>query len=164
MEERKHLLMYVEQVFMILGISLLVTTATCAIVGEEAREYSTMFALGSGGIPVNTVWEYLLSSVCVTALRFVFFTDALIKRWSVAARTIGMVGVVIVLVGVLAYVFGWFPVDDPKCWLACLVSFGVCFALSAVLSVKKEQMENRQLEAALRQMKETEEHKTGRRI
>ena len=164
MEERKHLLIYVEQVFMILGISLLVTTATCAIVGEEAREYSTMFALGSGGIPVNTVWEYLLSSVCITALRFVFFTDALIKRWSVAARTIGMVGVVIVLVGVLAYVFGWFPVDDPRCWLACLVSFGICFVLSAVMSVKKERLENRQLEEALRKMKETEEHKTGRRI
>lgn len=156
MEERKHLLMYVEQVFMILGVSLLVIAVTCAIVGEEAQEYSTMFVLGSGGIPVNTVWEYLLSSVCVTALRFVFFTDALIKRWSVAGRTIGMVGAVIVLVGVLAYVFGWFPVDDPQCWLACLVSFGVCFTLSAVLSVKKERLENRQLEAALRQMKEKE--------
>lgn len=155
MEERKHLLTYVEQVFMVLGISLLVVAVTCAIVGEEARQYSTMFALGSAGIPVNTVLEYLLSSVCITALRFVFFTDTLIKRWSVAGRTIGMLGAVIVLIGVLAYVFGWFPVDDPKCWLAFLVSFGVCFLFSAVVSVKKERSENQQLERALRQMKES---------
>lgn len=155
MEERKHLLTYVEQVFMVLGISLLVVAVTCAIVGEEAQQYSTMFALGSVGIPVNTVLEYLMSSVCITALRFVFFTDTLIKRWSVAGRTIGMLGAVIVLIGVLAYMFGWFPVDDPKCWLAFLVSFGVCFLFSAVVSVKKERLENQQLERALRQMKES---------
>lgn len=155
MEERKHLLMYVEHTFMILGISLLVITVTCAVVGEEAQEYSTMFALGSAGIPVNTILQYLLSSVCITALRFVFFTDALIKRWSVAGRTIGMLGAVVVLIGVLAYVFGWFPVNDPKCWIACLISFSVCFLLSAVLSVKKERLENRQLERALRQIKES---------
>ncbi|MDE5951956.1 MAG: hypothetical protein K2H12_10295 [Acetatifactor sp.] len=155
MEERKHLFMYVEHTFMILGISLLVITVICAVVGEEAQEYSTMFSLGSAGIPVNTILQYLLSSVCITALRVVFFTDALIKRWSVAGRTIGMLGAVVVLIGVLAYVFGWFPVNDPKCWMAFLISFGVCFLLSAVLSVKKERVENRQLERALRQMKES---------
>lgn len=159
MEERKHFLRYVEQTFMILGVSLLAVAVTCAAVGEEAREYSTMFALGGGGIPLNTIWEYLLCSVCVTALRFVFFTDVLIKRWSVAARTIGMVGAVIVMSGVMAYGFGWFPVDDPKCWLAFLGSFGICFALSAALSVKKERLENRQLERALRQMKESAQEK-----
>ena len=70
MEERKHLLTYVEQVFMILGISLLAVTLICAAVGEEAREYSTMFALGAEGIPIHTIGEYLLSSVCITTLRF----------------------------------------------------------------------------------------------
>lgn len=155
MEEKKHLLMYVEHIFTILGVSLLVITVTCAVVGEEAQEYSTMFALGGAGIPVNTILQFLLSSVCITALRVVFFTDALIKRWSVAGRTIGMLGAVVVLTGVLAYVFGWFPVNDPKCWMAFLISFGVCFLLSAVLSVKKERLENRQLERALRQMKES---------
>lgn len=99
MEERKHLITYVEQVFMILGISLLVITLICAVVGEESREYSTMFALGDKGIPIHTILEYLLSSVCITALRFVFFTDTLIKSWSLAGRTVGMLGAVIALVG-----------------------------------------------------------------
>ena len=157
MGERKHFLTYVEQVFMILGVSLLVVTGICAILGEEAQGYSTMFALGSEGIPINTVMEYLLSSVCITALRFVFFTDALIKRWTTAGRTIAMVAAVIILVGVFAYVFGWFPVDNPECWMAFLVSFGICFVLSAVLSVKKERLENKQLERALQQMKESKQ-------
>lgn len=154
MEERKHFLSYVEQVFMTLGISLLVITLICAVVGEEAREYSTMFVLGDEGIPIHTILEYLLSSVCITALRFVFLTDTLIKSWSLAGRTVGMLGTVIVLIGGLACLFGWFPVDDPKCWAAFLISFGICFLVSALLSAKKEQQENRQLEKALRQMKE----------
>lgn len=163
MEERKHFLTYLEQVFMILGISLLVVTVISAVLGEKAQGYSTMFALGSEGIPLNTVLEYLLSSLCVTALRFVFFTDTLIKRWSMAGRIIGMLAAVIVLVGVYAYVFGWFPVDDPKSWLAFMISFGVCFAISAVLSVRKERMENRQLERALQRMKESIQE-TGNRM
>lgn len=154
MEERKHLITYVEQVFMILGISLLVITLICAVVGEESREYSTMFALGDKGIPIHTILEYLLSSVCITALRFVFFTDTLIKSWSLAGRTVGMLGAVIALVGGLVYLFGWFPVDDPKCWAAFFISFGICFLVSALLSAKKEQQENRQLERALQKMKE----------
>ena len=68
-----------------------------------------------------------------------------------------MVAAVIILVGVFAYAFGWFPVDDPKCWMAFLVSFGICFVLSAVLSVKKERLENQQLERALQQMKESKQ-------
>ena len=53
MEEKKHLLMYVEHIFTTLGVSLLVITVTCAVVGEEAQEYSTMFALGGAGIPAH---------------------------------------------------------------------------------------------------------------
>lgn len=159
MEERKHLLIYVEQVFMILGISLFALTLICAVVGKEAWEYSTMFALEDKGIPIYTIGEFLLFSICITVLRFIFFTDTLIKKWSLAGRTAGMLGAVSALSGGLAYLFGWFPVDDPKCWLAFFISFGICFLISAALSVKKEQMENRQLEAALQQVKEAAELK-----
>ncbi len=154
MEERKHLLAYVEQVFMVFGISIVALSAICVVAGEEAREISTMFALGAEGIPLSTLGQYLLSSLCITALRFVFFTDALIRRWTLAARTAGMLVAVTVLTGGLAYLFGWFPVNEPICWVAFLVSFGVCFITAAVFSAKKERAENRQLENALRRMKE----------
>ena len=68
-----------------------------------------------------------------------------------------MAGAVTALTGGLAYLFGWFPVNDPKCWVAFFISFGICLLISALLSIKKEQMENRQLEEALRKVKESEE-------
>lgn len=100
MEERKHLLDYLTQVFTIFGITILAISIICTLLGEAAAGESTMFRLGSGGIPVETVFQYLLTSICVTALRFVFFTDILIKKMSVTGRTVGMLAAVIVLVGI----------------------------------------------------------------
>ena len=113
-----------------------------------------MFAMGSRGIPMNTVFQYLLSSVCVVLLRILFFSDIWLKKMGVAKRTVSMCVSVIVLVGMFAWLFGWFPVDEPGCWLSFLVSFGICFAVSAAASVWKERMENRQLACGLEKLKE----------
>ncbi|MCM1120908.1 MAG: hypothetical protein NC543_16300 [bacterium] len=156
MEEKKHLLHYLEQVFVIFGVSILIVEVICRIFGEEARQYSTMFELGNAGVPFHTVLEYLLASVCITVLRFVFFTDVLIRRWSLAARIVGMLSAVTALSGGLSYVFGWFPVSDPKCWAAFFISFGICFVLGTALSAWGERMENRQLEDALQRMQNRE--------
>lgn len=153
MEERKHMIAYVGQAFMIFGITMAVLAAICTAVGDGAKGFSSMYAFGSGAIPVWTVFQFLLSSICITALRVLFFTDILIKKMSVAKRTVSMVALVIVLIGVFAAVFGWFPVDDPKCWAACLISFAICFAVSAVFSVIKERAENKRLAAGLQQLK-----------
>ena len=123
MEEKKGLLDYLGETFVIFGITLLVIAVTCLMAGEEAKEYSSMFALGREGIPLATIFEYLLSSACVTLLRFLFFSEVLLKKMSVTKRTGGMLISVIAMVGVFAFVFGWFPVDEPKCWAA----FFVCF-------------------------------------
>lgn len=149
MEERKHLLDYLAQVFSIFGVTLLVISVIGVLTGEEAAEKSTMFRLGSAGIPVETVFQYLLTSVCVTALRFLFFTDILIKKLSVAKRTVGMLAAVIALIGAFSWLFGWFPVDEPEGWIAFFICFGLCFAVSAAVSVIKENVENRQLEDRL---------------
>ena len=154
MEERKHLFDYAGQVFMIFGLTMAVVAAICAVVGDEAKGYSTMFVFGSGGVPIRTVFQFLLSSVCITALRVLFFTDIFIKRMSVAKRTVSMVALVIALIGIFAAAFGWFPVNDPKCWAACLISFAICFAVSAAFSVIKERAENRRLADGLLKLKE----------
>lgn len=153
MEERKHLLDYLAQVFIVFGITLLVLSVICIWVGDEATGESSMFRLGSEGIPVETAFQYLLTSICVTALRFVFFTDALIKKMSVTGRTVGMLAVVIALIGAFSWLFGWFPVEKVSGWLAFLISFGICFGVSAAVSAWKEKTENRRLEDGLENLK-----------
>lgn len=157
MEERKHLLDYLTQVFTIFGITIFVIGIICTLLGEEAAGESTMFRLGSGGIPVETVFQYLLTSICVTALRFVFFTDVLLKKMSVTGRTVGMLAAVIVLIGVFSCLFGWFPVDEAEGWIAFLICFGICFVISAAVSAYRERVENRRLKDGLENLKKKQE-------
>ena len=154
MEERKHLLDYLAQTMIVFGTTLLIITVICHFIGNEAKGYSTMFALGNAGIPVNTILQYLLSSILIMGFRFLFFTDTVIRKMTIAQRTAAMLISTVALIGIFAYLFGWFPVDDPKCWLCFLICFGICFVISSVVSTLKETMDNKQLEAALKNLKE----------
>lgn len=154
MEERKNVLDYLTQVMLIFGVTLLAIAFVCRLAGDDAMEYSTMFALGSQGVPIDTVWQYLLSSACIAGLRLLFFSDAVIKKMSIVKRTIAMMISVIALVGVFAWLFGWFPVDELKYWMFFLVCFGISFAASVIASAVKEDMENKRLEEGLRLLKE----------
>ncbi len=162
MEERKGILDYLGQVFVIFGVTLLGVAVTCCAVGAEAREYSSMFALGREGIPLGTVFEYLLSSVCITLLRFLFFTDALLKKMSMTKRTVGMLVSVVCMIGIFAHVFGWFPVDEPKCWVAFFMCFAVCFVVSLSASALRERRENKKLAEALKRWKEGQDGNAGK--
>lgn len=154
MREKKNLLDYMAQVMIAFGAAMLAITGLCYLVGDEAREYSSIFVLGREGIPLNTILEFLLASVCITVIRFLFFSDSVIRKMSIAKRTIGMLASVIALTGLLAYLFGWFPIDDPKCWISFLISFGICFVISVAVSTLKESLDNKRLEEGLQQLKE----------
>lgn len=153
-ETRKTLLDYLEQTMLIFGTTLLAIAFVCWLVGGEAMEYSSMFALGSDGVPIHTVWQYLLSSACIAGLRLLFFSDAVIKKMSIVKRTIAMLIAVVVLIGIFAWIFDWFPVEELKFWLYFFVCFGISFAASVIASACKENMDNRRLEAGLKRLKE----------
>lgn len=155
MEERKHLLDYLAQVMIIFGCTVLAIAVIDYFVGDKASDISSMFALGRSGIPLDTIFQYLLSSVCVTALRILFFSDLLIKRLSTALRTIGMLLSVIACISIFSFRFHWFPVNDPGCWLIFLICFAICFVVSLLASIWKERLDNRQLAEALQKLKET---------
>lgn len=162
LDERKHLLDYLAQVILVFGITLLIIAFICCLTGDDAKEHSTVFALGSAGIPINTIFQYLLSSACITLLRFLFFTDTVIRKMSIAIRTTLMLISVIVLIGIFAYIFGWFPVNEPKCWIIFMICFGICFVISMFVSVFKEAMDNKQLADGLKNLKEGQNGSTDR--
>ena len=154
MEERKNILDYMEQVFVIFGVTIILISIIGIAVGDDAKDYSSMFVLGSEGIPLNTIFQYLLSSVCITALRFVFFSDTLFKKVTTVKRMIGLMVSVIMLIGLFIYVFSWFPVNEVKCWIIFLVCFVICSTISTVVSILKERLENEKLADGLKHLKE----------
>ena len=148
---------YLSQVFMIFGISVLILNIFCLIFGGSAQDFSTIFSLGSSGLSVRTMMQFLLAIAVTILFRFLFMSDLLIKRMSMTARLIAMFAAAFLNIMVFVILCDWFPVNDPVSWTMFLVSFAVSCAVSTAVSVCREKYENRKLSEALRKLKEEED-------
>lgn len=156
MEEKKTIFDYLAQVMVVFGFSMLVMNVFCLIFGNSAKDFSAMFALGSGGIPVKVVFQFLCISVLLVGIRFVFFTDILIKKMPVWLRTVCMLTMVLVMISVFIIMFRWFPVTMWQPWAMFFICFGLSFVGSSFVMIIKEKAEDRKMEEALRRLKEKE--------
>ncbi len=143
-------------IMVVWGIEVLSLCVFCSLFGESAKEVSSMFELGSVGVPVATLLQYLILAIVITALRWLFFSDKLIKCLSVILRGAFMLVGTFISVGMSAAVFKWFPVNQAMSWIMFLVSFLICTVVSICVSVLKEKTENRKLQDALERLKKEE--------
>lgn len=160
MEERKNIFDYISQVFHIFGFTVSALCLFALLFGEGAREYSTMFALGAKGLSVVTLLEFLAVAVCITALRFLFFTDVIIKKLSVAWRTVCMFAATLLVMIAFVYRCGWFPTDMWEPWAMFVLCFGVSAGISTAVTACRERMENRRMEEALKRLKEERDERS----
>ncbi len=156
MKENTTIFDYLMQVMIVFGFSLLVLNLFCIFVGDAAKDYSTMFDLGSMGISVATTFQYLVVSTLIVAMRFLFFTDVIIRKMTIWLRTVSMVTCVILIIAVFAAVFRWFPVNMAKPWIMFFICFGISFVGSFFVMRLKEKAENKKLNDALDRLKEKE--------
>lgn len=154
MENRKTIFQYLNQVFCIFGISMLIIAVFSVIFGEETKEFSAIFALGKEGVPVKIMGQFFLSSVLLVGFRIVFFTEGIIKNMSVPKRTACMLGSAFATVAGFVYFCGWFPFYMWRAWLGFFISFGICFTVSLFIMRWQEKMENRKMEEGLKRIKE----------
>lgn len=154
MEDRKTIFDYIGQVFLIFGITIGILNIFCLLVGDSAKEISTIFSLGGEGLSVRTVFQFFLVSVCIAIAKFIFFTDTWIKRMSTPLRAVCMVSTILIVIVLFIRICGWFPVNMWRPWLMFFLCFGISFGISMGVSVVKERMENRKMEEALARLKE----------
>lgn len=154
MEKKKTVFDYLAQVFTIFGFAMLVMNVFCLVFGDSAKEFSTMYELGSQGIPVNIAFQFFCISILIVSVRFVFFTDSIIKKMPIWLRTICMLAAIVVIIAVFVIVFYWFPTDMWQPWAMFFVCFGLSFLGSYFVMRIKENTENKKMEEALRRLKE----------
>lgn len=154
MKEKKSVFDYLIHSFTIFGVTVLILAVLSGLCGEEAKEVSTIFALGGRGIPTATVFQFFLTSVLTSALNGLFFSDQWMKRLPIWGRTVGMLVSEVLMIVVFVAVFGWFPMDMWEPWLMFFVTFLVCFGVSVAVTALRERAENRKMELALNKMKE----------
>ncbi len=145
---------YLGQIVSIFGLMVIVLFVFTFFTGDMAKENSTMFALGSKGIPLKTLAQYFLLSVLINTLRFILFTDGLISRVSLTIRTFFMFFSVALLTALFAWLFGWFPVNKLGAWGSYLASFGFFGLFCSYVMAWKTDRENKEMEEALKRLKE----------
>lgn len=157
MDENNGIFDYLTRVLVVFGFSMLVMNIFCVIFGDSAQGLSSMFAMGSQGLPVETAFQYLGISALIVGIRALFFTDRLIKNMAIPLRTVCMLGSVVLIAVLFIIRFQWFPADMWQAWAMFFLCFIVCFIGSYLVMLLKEKTENRKLNEALSKLKKKEE-------
>ena len=156
MEDRQTIFDFAGQVFITFGFSIVALILLSTVVGEYAQDVSSIYSMGKAGLSTATMMQFFGVSVCITGLRFLFFTDRIIRQMSITKRTVCMLLSIIVLIGLCAIMFEWFPIDMWQPWIGFLISFSLCFAGSMFITRLKEKTEDRKMEEALQRLREEE--------
>ncbi len=154
---------FLNHFIMAFAISIIVICILAFTVGEQAKEISSVFALGKSGIPLSTVIQFLALAFILTLIEWIFCTDRLIKRLSLTLRIIGMLLANIMTVAFFAAIFGWFPVNMVMPWISFFICYAVCAAVSVIIVCAKEKKENEKLQEALELFKQEDMQSCKRR-
>lgn len=157
MEEKRTIFDYLAQVLIVFGFAILTINIFCLVFGDSAKEFSAMFALGNQGIPSKIVFQFLGVSVLIVGVRFIFFTDIIIKKMPVWMRTACMLTAVVAIIAFFVTAFHWFPADMWQPWAMFFICFGISFLGSYFVMMIREKVENKRMEEALQRLKEREE-------
>lgn len=161
----KNIFQYIGEVFCIYAVNMLTMTILTWIFGNEAQELSSMFTLGTKGIPLHLMVQFFALSIIIVAFKTLFFTDKIIKKMSTFIRTVLMLLSIIVVTAFFISVFGWFPVMMWEPWVMFLLLFGVFFAASTIVMTLKMKLEDKKMESGLERLKkrwEEEENDSGK--
>lgn len=157
MEEKRTVFDYLAQVLIIFGFAMLTLNVFCLVFGNSAKEFSAMFALGDRGIPVQIVFQFLVVAALLVGVRFLFFTDMVIKKMPVWLRTVCMLTVIVIIIAAFVIAFDWFPVNMWQPWAMFFICFILSFLGSYFVMMVKAKVENDRMDEALQRLKKMEE-------
>ena len=157
MEENKSITHYVSQIFATYGITVALFLLLGTMVGESVRASSSLFSLGREGYSLETLGQLFLLSIMITLIQIIFLTDRWIKKMSLLLRNICFFLVVILVIVLFSTVFAWFSIKEVGAWIGFFISFFVCMVISISISRLEEKAENKKMEQALENFKQTSE-------
>jgi len=125
-------------------------------IGDSGKNISSLFSMGSQGLSMSSLSQIFGLAILTTLIRAIIFSERLLKRWSLTARTIIMVVCCIAIIVVFIAMFDWFPNGTIVPWLFFSISFCLCFTISLVLTKSKQNRENKAMAEALEKLKKDE--------
>lgn len=144
---------FMAQVLIIFSVTLLFITFNGIFLGEAAKEYSSMFSLGNKGIAFDTILQVLLSSIVVSLINHVFFSEKIFKNMMALWKSILMIISIIVAIVIFIICFEWFQINLIEAWIGFFISFGGFFLVSTGIMVTKTKREAKKYDELLESYK-----------
>ena len=123
------------------------------IIGDNAKNISTLYSLGNMGFSLATLVQLLALAGVITLAQVTFLTDCWIKSMNMILRKILFFLVICVGIGIFAAVFTWFPINNIMAWVAFAMSYTISTVISVLISKLQENAENKKMEQALAKIK-----------
>ncbi len=154
MSKKEYIFQFLNKMFSIFGITIVVLSLFCLIIGEKVQHVSTLFDMGYAGLSLETIFQILLASFFITAINTLVFSDLLKLYISKTKRIVILVSFVFATIFIFIHLFKWFPTDILMTWLL----FGLCFIISSAISIYitfiTEKTDDKNMEIALKEFKE----------
>lgn len=163
MDKKKLFLQYIEEVFMIFGIMIMIMNVLCFIFGESAKGISQLFIFGNKGLSTSIMLQFFCIALISVILDYIFLTDKLIKNMSLLLRIICMMSFFLMIIISFIILFEWFPINMWEPWLLFGISFGISFLIGCVVNVRKERLENEKMARALEELKRSVDNEESNR-
>lgn len=149
---KKHLWTYFLNVMFSFGLTVAFSTIVIMLVSDEIKGETGMTMLGSEGIPIAFLLQFLIADMIVMAFRTLFLSDLFIKNMKPSLRVVLLLVTSLLTMTGFILVCGWFP----PVGLCVFIPGSVCaIIVNAVKLFRRENAKNKELADALEQYKST---------
>lgn len=144
---------FINKTFFIFGIIIFFLALESLVVGDSAKEVTTIFAIDGFGLPTKIIFQFLGLSMVVVVINQMMFHPKFLVNFSDKNRLILTVGLCFIAALLFIVIFKWFEMDSMISWGYFILCFLISYGLSNILATSKEKRENKKLEEALKEYK-----------
>jgi magnesium-transporting ATPase (P-type) len=138
-------------------LTVLVITLTGILIARytpDAKEISTLFVLGSAGLPYSAILQLAFCDLILAAFSVLLFSERFLTKMRFMWRFIFLYLSTLFTVSIFSMVCGWFPANNPLSWIAFILWLAICIAFAYVLTRLKFKIENKKINRLLKDYKE----------
>jgi hypothetical protein len=137
-------------------ITILVISFTGILIARhfpDTQYISTLFILGSTGLPYSAIVQLAACSLVLAVYSMLFFSERLLTKMRFMWRFFYLYLLTLLTVSIFSMIFGWFPADNPLSWISFILWLTICFTFAYILTRLKFKLENKKINKLLEDYK-----------
>lgn len=162
MNEQKHMGEgFFQNVIIIFAYSVIAISVVGWLVGDSEKEIGGLYGLGSQGLLYKSIFQIFISSIVMGGIRTLLLSDLIFKKMMILWRSVLLLLLTLVSVGLLAVLFRWFPIGEWEAWAGYVISVIVCFIIGSSAMIIKTKLLDKRYDKLLSDYKEKQKKESG---